>query len=119
MGICGGGRCARDRVPKVAKVTVPEIHEALCQQVRATSYLPISQEPPQLLVLRDGPSLPIHEQAAQQRRGGELEDDEEEVGEAERKEAEAKKSPFERKKANPSTLTHRDLTRSTPPAVGR
>ena len=62
--------CARERLHKVAKVTVPEIHEALCQQ------------------------------AAQQRRGGELEDDEEDVGEAERKEAEAKKSPFERKKVN-------------------
>ena len=54
--------CAKDRVPKVAKVTVPEIHEALCQQ------------------------------AAQQRRGGELEDDDDEVGEEARKEAEAKKS---------------------------
>jgi len=62
--------CAKDRVPKVAKVTVPEIHEALCQQ------------------------------AAQQRRGGELEDDDDEVGEEARKEAEAKKSPFERKKVN-------------------
>jgi hypothetical protein len=61
---------ANERMNKVAKVTVPEIHEALCQQ------------------------------AAQQRRGGELEDEEEEVGEAERKEAEAKKSPFERKKVN-------------------
>ena len=62
--------CTRDRVAKVTKVTVPEIHEALCQQ------------------------------AAQQRRGGELEEDDEETGEAERKEAEAKKSPFERKKVN-------------------
>ena len=62
--------CASERRHKVAKVTVPEIHEALCQQ------------------------------AAQQRRGGELEDDDDEVGEAERKEAEAKKSPFERKKVN-------------------
>jgi len=62
--------CVNERINKVAKVTVPEIHEALCQQ------------------------------AAQQRRGGELEDDDEEVGEAERKEAEAKKSPFERKKVN-------------------
>jgi len=62
---------AREKVHKVAKVTVPEIHEALCQQ------------------------------AAQQRRGGELEDDDDEgEGEAARKEAEAKKSPFERKKVN-------------------
>ena len=67
--------CARERLHKVAKVTVPEIHEALCQQ------------------------------AAQQRRGGELEDDEEDVGEAERKEAEAKRSPFERKKVNKAQVS--------------
>lgn len=61
---------SRDKVSKLSKVTVPEIHEALCQQ------------------------------AAQQRRGGELEDDDDDMGEAEKKEAEARRSPFERKKVN-------------------
>merc|ERR1719271_1985532 len=83
--------CARERVNKVAKVTVPEIHEALWQQ------------------------------AAQQRRGGELEDDDEEMGEAERKEAEAKKSPFERKKVNKAQERQRiiDWARKRQPNVGQ
>ena len=58
--------CQRDKVHKVPKVTVPEIHDALCLQ------------------------------AAQQRRGGELEDDEEEIGE----EAKKDHSPFQRAKVN-------------------
>ena len=58
--------CQRDRVQKVPKVTVPEIHDALCLQ------------------------------AAQQRRGGELEDDEEEIGDDAKKDH----SPFQRTKVN-------------------
>jgi len=58
--------CQRDKVHKVPKVTVPEIHDALCLQ------------------------------AAQQRRGGELEDDEEELGD----EAKKDHSPFQRTKVN-------------------
>ena len=83
--------CTRDKVAKVTKVTVPEIHEALCQQ------------------------------AAQQRRGGELEEEDEETGEAERKEAEAKKSPFERKKVNKAQERQRiiDWARKRQPGQGK
>jgi hypothetical protein len=62
---------SRDRGPKVPKVTVPEIHDALCLQ------------------------------AAQQRRGGgELEEEEEDTGEEAKREAEKNRSPFQRVKVS-------------------
>jgi len=83
---------SRDRGSKVPKVTVPEIHDALCLQ------------------------------AAQQRRGGELEEeDEENVGEDAKKEAERNRSPFQRTKVNKAQERQRiiEWARKRQPGAGK
>jgi len=83
---------SKERTSKVPKVTVPEIHDALCLQ------------------------------AAQQRRGGELEEEEEEaVGEDAKREAERNRSPFQRTKVNKAQERQRiiEWARKRQPGVNK